>query len=607
MLSLASKFHNMKLQYKILLSFAAVIVLTVLLVVTVIYRVTLNTIKENSIEYARFLNEQIGINLDSRTRRLEDLAFELFVSSNLNRTEELDAALELEYERLMHTRYVSTYMDDLLYADDAIEAVLYVDAAGRRYTSVRRPNLNLADKLPADFPYAEVRAARGRAIWVPGEDSDLVFMGKALFAVSSSSYAGTVVLGIDSDYIRDIYTKVNDLTEGSVLILNENGLPIIKEELPDEIHGRFLAERLYEKAGPGVNSFSHAGENYIYSVLRMPNDRWRIAQIINVRLLTRGAVVIQFWTVTVLVAALALAFLTSLFISRRMTESIRLLLQSMSRMSIDFTHQAIQPRSRDEIGILTERFNSMSEKINELINKVYKEQMLKREAEYRTLQSEYKTLQAQINPHFLYNALESIQSLAKLKGEDQIGDMVYLLGSLLRDAIGRKGDVVRLREEVDFISKYLQIQRFMYEDRISVEYDLPEPLMDCRVPKFVLQPLVENAIVHGIERKPGKGAVRIAAYEDGGDLVLEVEDNGAGMDAEEAERLLRVDDEEVDAKPNHTSVGLRNVQKRVRYLYGDEYGIQIRSRPGEGTLIRVRLPIRREEDGNGIEKDGRGH
>jgi len=286
------------------------------------------------------------------------------------------------------------------------------------------------------------------------------------------------------------------------------------------------------------------------------------------------------------------------FISKNITESIRLLLKSMSSFSLGFQHHAIMPRSRDEVGMLTARFNSMAEKINDLFHSVYREKMLKQKAEYRTLQFEYKALQAQMNPHFLYNTLESIYSLAKIKGEEEIGEMVYLLGKLLRESIGRKGDTVPLEEELGFIRDYLSIHQIMYGDRIRLVYELDDRLTDCRVPKFLLQPLVENAIVHGIEEKPGQAVIRVACREEDGDLLLEVADNGVGMDAETVDRLLRPERyRSGDRKNKHTNVGIISVRKRIGILYGDRYGLSIASVPGEGTTVRVRLPaVRLDRD-----------
>ncbi|HZG58135.1 sensor histidine kinase [Paenibacillus sp.] len=592
MLSWISRFHNFKLQNKILLSFAAVIVLTVLPVAIVIYQVSVKTINKNIAEYSHYLNEQVGINLDNRTREIEEQVFQLFASSGMNISGEAGSQ-QFEIEQLLQSRYASSYMAELLLSESYYESVLLIGASGRRHLLERRNGLNSEERLPETFSLEAVQEARGRAIWLPGTDDGLVFMAKSLYSIRSSVYAGTVVVGIDSDYLRSLYTSFNELTDGSMLILNESNEPIITESPVPGLHAHFLKNRMYEASRSGSTLFRFKGEDYIYSVLRMPNDKWKIVHIVSVDQQTRGTVVIQFWTVTVLIAGLLLAFLSSVIISKRMTENIRLLMHSMSRLSVDFSHQAIVPKSRDEIGILAERFNSMTEKINELVNTLYKEQLLKQDAEFRTLQSEYKTLQAQINPHFLYNTLESIQSLAKLKGEEEIGDMIYLLGALLRDSIGKRSDVVTLKDEVGYISKYLDIQRFMYEDRIEIIYDLDEDLMDCLVPKFILQPLVENAIVHGIEQKPGKGVVRLASRTDGTDLIVEVSDNGIGMSREEIDRVMnRID--AVPEKRNHTSVGLMNVHKRVRILYGERYGINISGNPGEGTTILIRLPSVKE-------------
>jgi two-component system sensor histidine kinase YesM len=240
----------------------------------------------------------------------------------------------------------------------------------------------------------------------------------------------------------------------------------------------------------------------------------------------------------------------------------------------------------------------MAEKIGELINTIYKEKLLKQKAEYRTLQFEYKALQAQINPHFLYNTLESIHSLAKLRGDDQISEMIYLLGKLLRESISKKGDIIDLQEEVEFIRNYLSIHKIIYGPKIEVNYHFDDSLMSFKVPKFILQPLVENSIKHGIEEKPGKGIVTIGCWEKDDDLYLEVSDNGVGIDEETKKHLLNpLEDskQKQKQKDKHTNVGIISVHKRIQILYGEEYGLSIMSEINQGTSIRIRLPIITEE------------
>ncbi|WNQ13901.1 histidine kinase [Paenibacillus aurantius] len=585
----------MKLHTKFLLSFVLIILIMVLMIGTVIYQVSVNTIKSNTANYSRFLIGQIGINLDKRTSDIEELAFELFRTSSLDRTlaqENLDPA-----NQVFRSKEIANYLSHLVYSREYFQYAAYVEPNGDSHQIGRVFDASPTGTGLADEAHLEkIQQKRGKALWYPGP-LGTVMMAKALYSLTSGAYAGTVILGIGSDHIENLYTEINRLTSANILILNEDNQLMEGSGNVPGFAAYFMEKKLYLEENLPSPSFTWNRTNYLFTVLSTSMDKWKIVQIISVEELTRGTSAITFWTVSIIIISLLVASILAAILSKSITVNVRMLLQSMTSFSVDFSHKIIVPKSRDEVGLMAEKFNLMAEKIKELVNSVYHEKLLKQKAEYRTLQFEYKALQAQINPHFLYNTLESIYSMAKLKGEEQIGELIYLLGSLLRESLGRKGDILPLRDELDYIRKYLDIHQIIYEDKIEIIYELDESLLDSRVPKFILQPLVENAIKHGIEEKPGKGIIRIGCRAEGETLLLEVSDNGIGMDDQTIDQVMNP--EKYPGQPvkdKHTRVGIISVHKRVGILYGSGYGLAIRSVPGEFTIIQIRLPIIREEE-----------
>lgn len=588
MLRLFEKYNDLKLRTKFLIAFSSLIIITVLLVSWIIYEVSVKVIKENTSVYSQFLNEQIGINLNKVTQDIESDTFEWFRSSRLNISANATNTIYDEDE-LLRARYIQSWVTEVLFSNDNYNTVVFLDREGQMHSVERIRGPISMQNLPDNFDLREIRERRGRANWVPGEEGT-VFMSKSFFNIESSSYAGSIVIGINGDMLRNIYMSVDKLIQGEVLVLNEDGVQIVRNNNIDEA-SKYFMDMGYHQEDTREPTFTYNNRTYIYTILTMPYEKWKIVQIVGMHELTSGTSVIRIRTVTVLLAALCIAIALAFVLSKRITENVRLLMKSMGQLSVDFTHRVIVPRGRDEIGLLAEKFNSMTEKINELIHIVYKEQMMKQEAEYRTLQFEYKAFQAQMNPHFLYNTLETIHGLAKLKGEEEIGQMVYLLGALLRESIGKKGDFVTVEDEIDFVFKYLEIHRLMYEDRVDFRYEIDEDVLKCQVPKFILQPLVENAIQHGIELKPGKGVIRIAAGRSKDELELIVEDNGIGMSAEVIKAIEQGEISELAPRGNHTSIGLNSIRKRIVILYGTRYGVSVRSEPEEGTVVRINLPI----------------
>ncbi|HOM44047.1 MAG TPA: sensor histidine kinase, partial [Bacillota bacterium] len=260
-------------------------------------------------------------------------------------------------------------------------------------------------------------------------------------------------------------------------------------------------------------------------------------------------------------------------------------------------HEDIELDRSDELGYLSESFNRMSKKIDYLVNRIYKEEIALKEAEI-------KALQAQINPHFLFNTLENINWMAQLNGVPEISETVSALAKLIDGSIGRGDRTISLREELEYIDNYMTVLKNRYEDRLEVIKILDEGLMDKKIPRLLIQPLVENAVKHGIGKSRRKGVIRLEAFREEGHIVFEVEDNGMGMTAEELEALnKRLQEDELILEGNGTaparkSIGLENVNRRIKLLYGSSYGVKIESSYDEYTKVTVRIPDEQVQEGD---------
>lgn len=225
-----------------------------------------------------------------------------------------------------------------------------------------------------------------------------------------------------------------------------------------------------------------------------------------------------------------------------------------------------------ELDDIVEVFNEMTERIHTLITQVYENQLLASKAQIKYLQS-------QINPHFLYNVLSTISLQAKMDGNEEVYRMVYSLSNLLQGKLFRSGEIeIKLREELELVEFYLYLQNKRFPDRLSYEIDCGEGVKELPVPRMCIEPVVENAVTHGLEPKEGKGFVRIRIYQEGSSLLVQVSDDGVGFSPEGLQ----------DNK--HTHVGLKNIEQLIHNLYGEGYGMQIESEPGQGTRVLLSLP-----------------
>lgn len=291
------------------------------------------------------------------------------------------------------------------------------------------------------------------------------------------------------------------------------------------------------------------------------------------------------FSLIVFVAVTLLILILSYYIPQSISDPIKRLSKVTEQVAGgDLTVRADEDTGAEVI-MLNDSLNSMIEKLNDLIDQVTKEQERLRKAEL-------ELLQAQINPHFLYNTLDTIVWLAEAGEQKKVVGMVESLSDFFRTSLSHGLDSVSIEKELVHVRSYLEIQQVRYQDIMKYEIDVPEELYNCILPKITLQPLVENALYHGIKNKRGLGTISITGRVAGNDFYLEVKDDGIGMDPE---RLASVMEGITNKNPNqHDIYGLYNVNERIQLMYGIQYGISMESTYGTGTIVRVKLPFHKK-------------
>lgn len=287
---------------------------------------------------------------------------------------------------------------------------------------------------------------------------------------------------------------------------------------------------------------------------------------------------IAFIMITVLVAILS--YYIPLSISKPVTELTQVADQvSNGDLSVRANPEAYQG---GEAVVLGRSLNSMIDKVNSLLQTVTEEQISLRNAELALLQ-------AQINPHFLYNTLDAIVWLAEAGQNKQVVTMVESLSEFFRTSLSQGKDVVLLSEDITHATSYLKIQKMRYQDILSYDIDVSKEVLRASIPKITIQPIVENALYHGIKNKRGGGTIRIRAFEEKETCVIEISDDGIGMDAKRLEAVQRG---MMSSKPGESDIyGLFNVNERIRLKFGERYGLSIQSEYEKGTTVRITLPL----------------
>lgn len=296
--------------------------------------------------------------------------------------------------------------------------------------------------------------------------------------------------------------------------------------------------------------------------------------------LTRAVSRLAMGNVPIIAASIGILVLIGYYFSGKTVKPLERLTENINQVHLGVRTVTVHSEAKDEVGVLIRSFSRMMEQINRLINEVY-------EGQLQLARTEMKALQAQINPHFLYNSLSIINWKALEAGEDEISQVTLALSTYYRTSLNRGETMTTVEKEIQNIRAYLRIQLVMHDDRFTVQEELDTSLFPCRIPKLILQPLAENAIDHGLDpsdREDRQLSIRL--YKEGETFCLEVEDNGCGMPQETAGQILTY---------HSKGYGVRNVAQRLHLTYKEEGMITVKSRPGEGTKITIRLPMEAPE------------
>lgn len=410
---------------------------------------------------------------------------------------------------------------------------------------------------------------------------------------------GFLVVQIKTWEFEDIFrnlTLSNNHQNTSFMLVNNDGLILFDPggTMDGQNIRQYLRHNVEFREGYQSFKANFNGEENIVSIYHLDDYAWNLVSFTDWNSLSQEVTSFAKWFLVIIGACLVTAIVFNRLFMNRITGTIAVIVRFMRRVEDGDLNARVEEKGEDELLLLSKGFNNLMNRINGLFAQIKQEQRQNTEAQMRLLQ-------AQIKPHFLFNTLESINVLAVQNEGRKVSEMVYRLASILRISIQEREEIT-LEEEIKHLVSYLEIQKFRFEDVFDYEIDIPKELRMSRILKLTLQPLVENSIQHGFEGIPYKGMIRVTAWKERGNVIIRVEDNGLGMDAEQlaAFEYMASDDpvdNHVDEAPDHVvenrerrGLGIRSVADRIRIQYGDYYGLYIcSSRPG-GTVIQCVIP-----------------
>ncbi len=403
---------------------------------------------------------------------------------------------------------------------------------------------------------------------------NLISVMRILNDLDSLTPIGVLVLNISEDSISDIISETTMNGMSSFIVLDKHNTPVIKWDQGYAVYQEYLSDM---QGAEGVKNINNQ-RTYIYKLL-WEDTGWSIISLSSLsftssEIRTLNIVYIAFIAITLLLFTIA-----SLFTASLITSPIKKLIFSMQGVAKGVFKRVSYNTGSDEIGELKNNYNLMIMQINDLIIKLVNEEKQKR-------RFELDVLNAQIKPHFLYNTLDNIAYLALQENNTTLYEAVNALGSFCRLSLSKGSEIISLADEIKLIKNYLSLQKLRYGDMLNDEYHIEEDTLNVKILKNILQPLVENSIYHGIRPSGEPGLICIRAAFKEGFLLLTVEDNGLGMEADE---ICSISDENL--AENQSSFGLRGTIQRLRIHYGTEDIYKVESKKYEGTRITLKIPV----------------
>lgn len=350
----------------------------------------------------------------------------------------------------------------------------------------------------------------------------------------------------------------------------------------DSSASKSFVQEVVTASGTSAQSLrQYRGEQYFAFVEQ--RSGWTLASWIEYSKVLEPARELFFGIVFIAAVLICFSVFMVLFLSHRLTRPLKAIQRKMKQIGEGFFVFKVPVVRNDEVGQLATAMNRMSDEIESLIQK-------NREEESRRRLLQLQTLEYQINPHFLYNTLDSVNMLARKHKDPVIADMVTYLSRLFRIGLNQGRELISVADEVQHVTYYLKIQEIRFAGQLFWDIQVDESIAHVKMIKFLLQPLVENSINHGIRRRDEPGHIYIRVWQEPDSIVLEVEDDGVGMDSDQLERVRNMLREHIENDEKDHGFGLRNVHQRIQLHYGENYGLELASEKGFGTTVTVRLP-----------------
>ncbi|MDF2959552.1 MAG: sensor histidine kinase [Paenibacillus sp.] len=574
------------IQMKMFIAFGLAVCLSIIPIAYSSYYNSSKVIERNAVSYISDRIRGANDNLQAMMEEADKISKVIVSNHDLVQAGLLSATAAPSFEWFREKKAVEEFLSSMAAYKNYVRQISVTGMDGKAFqTGGRRGN---PDHIAELMRNPEMTENRKHLLFDPTGNGRLMMVRPIL---QGSQMIGICIVDFDPDIVKQVY-DIEPLSGSLVSVIDDRNKMVyqsnsnnkqmsvedtelsglIDQMLPGEFHSKLV--QIDKKSYLSVQSLSaYTG--------------WTTVGMVPLPSLLRELNDIRYQTVSIAAAVLVAVLLLSILLSNQITKNIKRLSNTMKLVREGHMNARPRIRSNDEVGQLSDMFVSMMDRIQELLTEVKTRERQRREAEYRALQ-------AQIKPHFLYNTLNIIKYLAHIQHARNIEEVSGSLIEMLRYTIDPKREMIAIREELEQVHSYIRIQKYKLLERVEVTVHTEEEVLDCLIPKLILQPIVENALNHGLSETDREGTVTVRIYEDGaGCIKMNVTDNGTGIPEERMKTILS--DEDGMEHETRSGIGLRNIKERIRHTFGDSYGMSIYSQPNVFTTVEITVPQLRKE------------
>ena len=578
---LAKRVKPQTIQFTISVSFTIVSVCSMGILGVTLYNRFVNRMEDMTIESSEQLLNQTAINLETylrNMRRISDAMYYSVIKDKDLAVDSVDEEMNLLYEankdnlisiacytndgKLVAAAPVTNEKDN----SDIVDQEWFVNAVDQM------------ENLHFSTPHVQnlFDNAAYRYYWV-------VSLSRAVELTSNgNSTLGVLLVDMNYSSIEQLFNKANTDNSSEYVYLMDSDGEIIYHPKQKLIYTNLYEENNLEAVhyDDGSHQEIFQGEKRLITVKTVSYTGWKIVSVVPMSAFNMGLYGTRMFVIMLMALSMLMIIIINQLVSARIAKPLQRLNESVKEWEAGNLNPTIYVGGSLEVEHLGKTLRSTVEQINQLMHDILYEQEEKRK-------SELDALQSQINPHFLYNTLDSIVWMIEGERYEDVVFMITQLASLFRISLSRGKTIISVEDEIKHAKNYMNIQKIRYKNSFAIDFSIEEEILHCCTVKLVVQPLLENAIYYGVEGMDGEGEIHVKGYRKEDDIYIEVSDNGLGMPQDMVEQLL-TDNNRV--RKHGSGVGVINVHNRIRLRFGKPYGLEIESMPDEGTTIRIHLP-----------------